>query len=234
MIQLYGNSITAGVPGISYYRYLKKNPELKNNGVGGDTVFGLKNRIASDNICKDDLYIIEIGTNDIMLPYLCALSPQWVSTVKKIEKSGRRISKSIAEFTENFRELLKELEFNKVGIVSMPCIGEDMDSTINIKVDEYNSLIKELCFNANKAYIDFNFFQKKEIGENQARKAPNYFIDKNPMYMITDIALTNIFGLSNYLSSKRKLITTVDGVHLNSSGALLLSKLVNKFISSCG
>ena len=68
-IIFFGDSLTEGVPGASYYKILKeKLPEhnLVNCGKGGDTVNSLYNRIKKMNISKKyDIAFIWIGTNDV-------------------------------------------------------------------------------------------------------------------------------------------------------------------------
>ncbi|MBB6063226.1 lysophospholipase L1-like esterase [Thermosipho japonicus] len=82
---------------MSYVKYLGK--EFLNYGKGGDTTLGLYNRLKNFlNSQAVENIIIEIGTNDILLPFLYNYSPEWQKTVKKIIASGRIPSKNIEEF----------------------------------------------------------------------------------------------------------------------------------------
>jgi lysophospholipase L1-like esterase len=230
MIQVYGDSITVGSPGISYCHYLKKEIRFEKHGLGGDTVSGLFTRINSKKINSSDFFIIEIGTNDIMLPYLRSLSQKWQITINGIERSGRVISNSLDEFLGKYNQLMQKINPNKVAIISIPCIGENTNSHLNQIVDKYNIEISNICKKYNKYYIDFNTIQKKEIQNNQSLGENEYFIKNDPSKMIMDVVLTNLLCLSDKLSKKRKLITTVDGVHLNKTGASLLAKAILPFI----
>ena len=229
MIHFYGDSITAGVPGISFCKYLKCHIDYKNHGIGGDTVTGLINRIQGIKFDTKDYYVLEIGTNDILLPYLKNKSRIWENTIKRIEKTGRIITKDKDEFTKKYAELLGIFKNLKTIIISIPCIGEDIESDVNKKVDLYNNEIIKLCVSIGGYYIDFNEWQKKEIKihslENQG------FLNNNALGMIVDIILTKNLRLANYLSTKRNLCTTIDGVHLNSNGALSLANMVEKTIT---
>jgi lysophospholipase L1-like esterase len=232
MIYIFGDSITVGSPGISYCHYLNKEIRFKKYGLGGDTISGLLTRIKKINICSNDTFIIEIGTNDIMLPYLRSKSTQWEKTINGIENSGRVVTNSLNEFLDKYDQLLKLLINNKLAAISIPCIGENINSNLNHMVDDYNMEIKQLCDKYSKYFINFNNAQKNEIQKKQKLTNENYFITNNPINMIIDVFSTKFFSLSGHISKKRNLVTTVDGVHLNKIGAMLLAKSILPFVKN--
>lgn len=77
-----GDSLTYGNVGYSYIYFLNKSKDYKyiNKGKNGDSLRGMFGRLKKivDNTKYDfDLYIIGIGTNDILLPYLRDSYPFW-------------------------------------------------------------------------------------------------------------------------------------------------------------
>ena len=70
-IIFFGDSLTEGIPGVSYYNILKeKLPQhnLGNCGKGGDTVISLLRRIKKMNISQTyDIAFLWIGTNDVLV-----------------------------------------------------------------------------------------------------------------------------------------------------------------------
>lgn len=46
--------------------------------------------------------------------------------------------------------------------------------------------------------------------------------------MIRDVMTTTYLGMSDWISQRRKLVVTVDGVHLNKEGAKGLVHLIEK------
>lgn len=224
----YGDSITKGVPGVSFVKYLSDNYQVENKGLGGDTLIGLKNRIFFNNKENNDYYIIQIGTNDLLLPFLKNRSPMWSKQVEKIVKSGRIPCQGEDQFRSEYKNLaihMKE-EAKKFKAISIPCIGEDLNSSLNEKVDKYNDIIKEVSLKHGFDYIDFNSWQKRKILKFQSES--NYFIPEQPYKMIIDSIMTSILPISNYLSLKRGLITTIDGCHLNNRGAKGLAVLIEE------
>lgn len=226
MIHLYGDSITAGVPGVPFHKYLMSARPFRVYGVGGDTVTGLLGRTRGIELNADDQYVLEIGTNDILLPHLREQSISWRKTVEGIEESGRRIAADVGDFAGKYSELLDRFDSEKTFVVSIPCIGEDTGSDLNRKVDEYNDVIKRMCAERSRVFIDFNKWQKLEIEKsNCLGKA---FISKNALGMIADVAMTKMDFISDVLSRKRNLCTTIDGVHLNSHGAEQMARMIEQ------
>ena len=223
-LRLYclGDSITAGVPGVSYCRYLTHRP-LVQDGKGGDTVFGLKQRLKAYAPDSASIFVIEIGTNDIMLPYLKTLSDDWSLGIDAMERKGLRISSDRDEFLQEYQAVLEHLAGARVLCVSIPCIGENMGSPVNARVDFYNQGIEQLCSEHNKTFIDFNRWQKSCLKDGGSA----YFIQPKRSHMLLDILLSKGLFLTSRLSRSRQLVSTLDGVHLNHYGAQNLARLIS-------
>jgi lysophospholipase L1-like esterase len=225
MYYCFGDSITEGKPGVSYVKYLGKN--FHNFGKGGDTVISLTLRLKAfmQNHYIENL-IVQVGTNDVLLPFLSSYSPSWGKTVKKIFYTGRIPSKNKNEFEKKFRDLIEFISGKNVIVINIPIIGENKNSELNKKVDEYNDIINNLCKEYSIKLVDFNSWQKSQIiYENK-----NYFISKNPFKMIMDSIFVRTPKISLLVSKRRDLSVTVDGVHLNAFSAKKLAELIKKNI----
>jgi len=230
MVFSFGDSITEGKPGISYLRYLDRK-KFKNFGLGGDTLKGLKNRLfkflASDfEFHKSDQLLIEIGANDLLLPYLNNLSSQWRKTVKNLIKRGSIPSSNLTDFRKEYVDLMKKLKNRKIDfkVVSIVCIGESIYCNLNQKVLEYNSAIKEICDVFNIEYINFHSWQMHIL--KQIENNSETLLGTNPMDTLFDTFLTTYMPFSEYISKKRGFSLSVDGVHLNKISAKKLSEMV--------
>lgn len=227
MIACFGDSITAGQPGQSYLGYLNPAKKYKNLGKGGDTLIGLSNRVDNfllNSTCCD--FTIEIGVNDILLPFLRNCSTSWKKAVDRLENQGSIPSSKIEDFMEVYERLIYKLSGKRLKVISIPCIGENLENELNQKVDEYNKAIKLLCDRNNIIFIDFNSFQK-EILKN-SKKVSDYLICRKYYTVILDALLTTYLPLSDWVSKKRNLLLTIDGVHLNKIGARGLASLIDK------
>lgn len=227
MIACFGDSITEGRPGVTYLRYLDGAEKYYNMGLSGDTLLGLSKRVdqfRNNSVC--DEFIIAIGCNDIMLPFLHDYSPKWTAVVDGLIDRGSRPLPRSADFIAEYEKLLSKLADKKVIVVSIPCIGENLKNELNARVDEYNGHLKKLCEKHGVYYVDFNGWQKEVIKSSGFES--DYFMPKDTNHVKLDVLTTTFLGLSTMISNKRKLTVTVDGVHLNKQGAKGLANLINK------
>ncbi|MBS3812160.1 MAG: SGNH/GDSL hydrolase family protein [Halanaerobiales bacterium] len=225
MIACFGDSITVGIPGFSYFRYLEGREKYRNLGVGGDTLLGLSKKVDKflvESSCKD--IIIQIGTNDILLPFLKQRSRVWEKIIYRLNLRGSIPITNVETFIEKYEILINKILGYKIKVISIPCIGENIKSKLNKKVDIYNMAIYNLCKEYNIKYIDFNKWQKELIRQSDIES--EYIISKYFIKIITDTILTTYLGFSKQISKKRKLVVTVDGVHLNKIGGKGLAKLI--------
>ncbi len=147
MVLCYGDSITKGIPGVSYLSFIDKRWKLKNYGLGGDTLMGLSNRVSLDmKSLSCDSNIIQIGTNDILLPYLLNHSERWRDRIEGLIKSRSIPCENEHQFKEEYERLINKFQkqSKKVKVINIPCIGEDLKSQLNLKVDAYNLVLKSL------------------------------------------------------------------------------------------
>lgn len=227
MIACWGDSITVGRPGESYLKYLHSRNDYHNHGCSGETLSGLSTRI--DSFISRSAYqdvIIEIGANDILLPFLRGHSTAWNHKVHNLILRGSNPLSQVDDFKREYEKLIWKLEGKNVKVISIPCIGEVINSDLNRKVDEYNDSIQELCEKYHITYIDFNKWQKKAIGVSEFRS--DYFISSSIYGIMIDSVLSTKLGLSDFISKIRRLVVTVDGVHLNKYGAQNLARLIQK------
>ena len=217
----FGDSITKGQPGVTYIKYLDKKI-YKNYGLGGDNLDGMARRIEKYINCSTcSNFVLEIGANDIFLPFLLSYSVAWR---KRIEARSTFSINDPVQFGIRYKKLLDRLYNKNITIVSIPCLGEHVHSELNNRVDEYNAVIWDMCKIKGIKYIDFNSWQKENIKE----KSKFSFISKKPNDVLWDIFITTFFDLSIGLSKKRNLDTTIDGIHLNSKSASCLAYLIEE------
>jgi hypothetical protein len=142
---IFKNSLTAGLPGVSYWRYLRGRSRLLNRGVGGDTLLGMTNRLKKmlDDPRYADVghYILEIGTNDVLLNVLNNRSPIIKKIVAIREKThGCVPCENLGSFAPDYEALL-ELLFRrgkKVGVIGLPLI-ENTAPAVNRMMERYDA-----------------------------------------------------------------------------------------------
>lgn len=220
-----GDSLTEGIPGVSYWRFLHNRKDLINKGVGGDTLLGASKRIGKmlvnsryDSINK---YIIEIGTNDVLVPTLAKHSYWWKVIVKaKGSILGCVPCDNIIMFREKYEELLLTLIHHnkKIGIIGLPII-ENSVLKINEIMEEYDLVIRTLAGKYGIDYVNLRELEKALKGENEG----SYFFGKTTLGTIIDTIFTSFLPFSNTVSKIRGLSVTIDSTHLNRKTAKRLA-----------
>ncbi|WP_459541429.1 SGNH/GDSL hydrolase family protein [Parvimonas micra] len=226
-----GDSLTYGNVGYSYIHFLNKSKDYKyiNKGKNGDSLRGMFGRLKKivDNTKYDfDLYIIGIGTNDILLPYLRDSYPFWFLLMSSRCKIKRCIEDD-ETFYQEYNELLNFLhERNKkVIIFGMPYIN--LEKFPDEKLVKRNKLIEDLAEKYDYPFIDIYKLQKEKI------QPDNYVYTWEYRFLlrIFDYIIMTLVPISkNYFAKIRGLTTTVDGVHFSYKSARILAIEIAKNI----
>jgi len=220
-IIFFGDSLTEGIPGMSYFNILKeKLPQhnLVNCGKGGDTVISLHRRIKKMNINKTyDIAFLWVGTNDILVHVskkypiikMCCMQP-W--------------AKNVDDFANRYQKLLEIITglAKKTFTVSPALIGEDENNKWNKQLGELSTEIERLSLRfENAEYID----TRKEFISMLSTKKPSEFILNSIGRDVIAAWILNDPERVKKKSKKRGLYLTLDGVHLNETGAELVANI---------
>lgn len=162
-----GDSLTYGNVGYSYFYFLYNymGYDYINKGKNGDSLRGMFVRLRKivDNPNTDsDLYVIGIGTNDILLPYLRDSSPFWFLLMSSRCKIKRCIEDA-ETFYQEYNELLNFLheKNKKVIIFGMPFIN--LENFPDEKLVKRNKMIENLAEKYNYPFIDIYKLQREKI-----------------------------------------------------------------------
>jgi len=225
-IAFFGDSLTEGFPGVSYFSLIEKKfpeSELFNYGKGGDTVISLLERIESINLpSKFDFAFLWIGVNDVFVK-ISRLYP----FLKKLRRQPW--AKNHDVFTSHYEKLLNFLAAKTDRLFTVPpvFIGEDLDNPWNKELEALNTVIKDLSlFRENCEFIDLRkMFIEKLTGQN-----PSLYVPKSFVRIIRDTLTLKTTGTVKRESLGRGLHLTLDGVHLNTAGADLAAEVFAKVI----
>jgi len=227
-IIFFGDSLTEGIPGISYLDILKeKLPKhnLVNAGKGGDTVISLYRRIKKMELKETyDIAFLWVGTNDILVH----VSKKYPIIKRCCMKSW---VKSTDDFSKRYQKILELISTNakKIFVVSPAIIGEDVDNKWNKKLGELSLEIKKISSEfKNVDYIDMH----KEFISFLSGKKPSKFILNGVFRDIIAAWLFNIPELVDKKSKRRGLYLTLDGAHLNTVGAKMVAKVFLRYIKN--
>jgi lysophospholipase L1-like esterase len=227
-IAFYGDSLTAGITGVSYIEVLRKclpDHTLINYGKGGDTVISLYRRIVAQNLLAPvDLIVLWIGVNDVFV------NVSWTyPIIKRLEQ--KPWAKTPEEFAQHYRLILDRLcpLAKQVATVPPLFVGEDIQNRWNQELDRLSGIIRELSASRqNVDYLDLRTIAISRL----ASKPISPYVGKSAARIVLDAVTLRGHRQIDRKSAERGLHFTLDGVHLNSAGAELVAEAFWKVITA--
>ena len=213
-IALIGDSLTEGRPGVSFFNILKEkfpNITFVNLGKPGESVKSLYNRLIETKLEIDyDLSFLWIGVNDV---YSKLLSVQ-----------AQPVAKDHDEFKDYYEKVLELVvgSSKKVVAVTPALVGEQIDNAPNNEIKELNVLIQSIA----SRHSNVSFINMQSVFFSHLSKVNSSdYISTKIMRIMLDTLFYKKPSKIDKISKERGLHLTLDGIHLNSTGAQLVAEL---------
>ncbi len=225
-----GDSLTFGSVGHTYLSYLGSQISAVNKGKNGDTTRGaarrLKRYLRSPRYSDISTYVVSVGTNDLLGPYLATLSPFWKLIMKPRGIYKRCIYKD-ATFASEYEKMLFALErSNKKTVL----VGLPYSEIEGIPLDRFrarSAIIQELAAKHGIPFIDLYSLQLSAV-EQPGTPYSWGFIG---VVRVLDAATMLVAPRSKaWFPKLRDLRLTVDGIHFNALSARMLGEEVSKVL----
>jgi|TARA_B110000977_G_scaffold167945_1_gene216840 lysophospholipase L1-like esterase len=233
VIACIGDSLTHGNIGECWVERLRNEyPEdtVLNEGINGDVAWQVNNRIESIVNCSPDIIILMIGSNDAMASFNKKSGERYKSNNKLPE---------IPTF-KSYKKLLPKLldrlnGTSKIAICTLPPIGENIDSAINVHIRKFNDFIELTANNKNINLIPVSKLLWDDLSKRTYHIKSDY--DPNSLPIIR-----RIYGgmVHHYIFKKpwdeiaksRGQWLLFDQIHLGERAAKILFNATKKYISS--
>jgi lysophospholipase L1-like esterase len=233
IIACIGDSLTHGNIGVCWVESLRQEfPKdiFLNEGINGDVVWQVHQRIEPILKCRPDIAIIMIGSNDAMASFN--------------KNSGERYRRNnnlpeVPTF-ENYQKLLSELidhlnTIPKIVLCTLPPIGEHQDSYINQHINKFNDCIKLTAQEKNISLLPVSDFLWDELDKRLYPLRSDYDPNTLPIFrrIYGGVMHHYVFKKSwdKVAESKGQWIL-FDQIHLGERAAKIIYKLTKNYISS--
>ncbi|MEU4314429.1 GDSL-type esterase/lipase family protein [Nocardia sp. NPDC024068] len=212
-----GASMTQGTLGADWVGALRERPEFAghrfvNAGVNGDTAADLLDRLDSDVLaCRPDTVVVLVGTNDV------------------------RGETPLDEYRDHLDAIVGRLTAAggiRVALMSLPPMGEDLDTRINHELADYNRIIAETA-----AHHDIDYLPLHERMSDLVRREGNPRSDNDFSFALAFGAATRhyLFRQSwDQAAHSNGLNIFVDNIHLSDRGGAVVIDLVSHWLASAG
>lgn len=208
-----GASMTQGTLGADWVAALRARPEHRayefvNAGINGNTTADLLKRLDTDILaCRPAAVLLLIGTNDV------------------------RDGVALERYRANLGAIIARIQARtaaRIAVMSLPPLGENLDTTINRSLAGYNAAIKEIAHRAQVQYLPVHERMADHL-RTQGGRQPYAF----------SFPLAFAIAAQHYLlgrswdeiarDSGRDLL--VDHVHLNDRGGAIVTDLASRWLS---
>jgi lysophospholipase L1-like esterase len=124
---------------------------------------------------------------------------------------------------------LKEKTSAKIGLVSLPILGEDLESLLHQRIRKYNIILKEVTIQEQVNYLPVYERQEEYLKKNQHEAGRPFTsgITSSLMLVIRHYMLKQSFDT---ISEKNGYMLVTDGIHLNSRGAAFIADEIESFL----
>lgn len=227
-----GDSITRGTTGVSYVQLLAREyPEwiIENAGIDGEPLSSIARRLRQKLETGEqyDIIVIQAGTNDVLLPIFKNRGPLFMQAYRHCIETGR-IPLSPDRFNITYRTMLELIcHYSRARIVvcTIACINENRRTAPNDERRMYNNIIRILGSQYECAVADVSLEFERELSPLPGR---DYCLNSFINTTFLDYLQCRFFNAADRLSKARRLKLTIDGVHLNTKGALLFKQEIEK------
>ncbi len=233
-ILFIGDSLVKGSVGVNWVKRLAvKNPEwsVENAGVNGETLMKIKQRLDKKlDECDYDVIFFEAGINDLLIP---AMTGKLFFNRQKylLAKRYNPLSEPNA-FEETFRRAISAIKKKTsatIILTTLSCINESLESSLNKKRCAYNHIIRDVAIETGCSLVDAGALFD---GYLRRCRTKDYLLESFFNTVFYDKFQCNVLGCSDYLSKKRSLHLTIDGLHLNTRGAKIYRNETERLIKT--
>lgn len=197
-----------------------------NQAVAGYEAYNVLMGLDSAISLEPDFVVILVGTNDVT----ATLSP----TIARLSRLTKKIPQphSAQFYRENIFEIVRTLKAKtsaQVGLVSLPILGEDLESLPNQRIRAYNALLQEIALQEEVGYLPV--YERQEAYLKKAQHGAGRTFSSGMRSSLMLLIRRYILGQSfDTISEKNGYLLVTDGMHMNSRGAALIADEIESFL----
>ncbi len=224
MVLYLGDSLTRGLVGWSYIKFMPPEPH-KNGGLDGDTAHGALRRL---RIYREmpwypqvDTVVVGIGTNDLLQPHLMSTGFMW-KVIFGWRGSWKRWADK-PEYEKVMRQIIETVlaDGKRCVLMGLPLM-QLRDYPLQ-ELEARNAIVKKLALAYSLPFADVMGAELAAVPD----AGRDYDFGKLGLSRLGDILLMGLFPRTkDGFSRRRGLELTVDGVHFNTRSARLAAETV--------
>jgi lysophospholipase L1-like esterase len=232
IVVCFGDSITHATVSFDYVGYLANDPDLQNfvfvnEGINSRLVYNLLQVVDKVVALKPQYIFVLIGTNDLK----GSLNDKEYQRYNDLWKLPQKPTKEW--FTENYKKLVSILKTQtnaKIVLISLPPLGENIDSIPFKLTIEYSNIIRDIAKKEKLDYIGLNEILTRDLIREGKRDIAPY--ETGLWFMYSAIMQHYLLGKDwDEISDARGLTYMTDDIHLNGRGGKILAAAIKEILT---
>ncbi|HXK65460.1 MAG TPA: SGNH/GDSL hydrolase family protein [Spirochaetota bacterium] len=234
IVVCFGDSLTHATVSFDYVGFLAKDPDLQNyifvnEGINSRLVYNLLQVVDTVVALKPHYVFVWIGTNDLK----GSLNDKEYQRYNDLWNLPQKPTKEW--FEQNYRQLVSILKTKtdaKIVLISLPPLGENIDSLPFKLSMEYSAIIRDIAQKEKLGYIGLNEILTRDLIREGKRDVAPY--TTGLWFMYSAIIQHYLFGRDwDTISDSRGLTYMTDNIHINGkAGRILAAAIKEKLISN--
>lgn len=227
----FGDSITRGQVSANYLELLAhrlgtENYQFINAGVNNDLTYNLLHRIEPVIHHQPDYITLLVGTNDVISSI--SLRGAIYNMLRKRLPRWPVLQWSYTNLIQILWRLKHETHA-KIGVASIPILGENLNSRAIRRVRDYNQSLREIVKREKVAYLPVFERQIEYLRSHSQYYGRSYQVS---VPLTLELALRHLIINENFdtFSARKGYILLTDGVHMNHAGASIIADEIEKFL----
>lgn len=223
-----GDSITRGQVSADYVAMLREalpDATVVNAGVNLELSSGLRSRLDAVTAEKPHVVCVLTGTNNVRY----ALDSNDAARLRRRWQLTE--SPSLASYREDLRDIARRLRetASRVAFLSLPVIGEVLDSEPVRRVAEYSDVVREVAAELQIGYLPLHERMVAFLEDHPAVPKTRF---RPGRFLVATAALQHLLLRRSFdaISRSRGLQLTTDTIHLNHRGAGMIAELVSEWV----
>jgi acyl-CoA thioesterase I len=231
VIACIGDSLTHGNIGVCWVAQLRQafpNDHFLNEGVNGDVVWQVHQRLEPILECKPDIAVVLIGSNDAM----GSIDPSAGERYKKSNKLPE--APTFEGYQKRLMSLLDRLQdVPHVALCTLPPVGEFPDSPMNQHIAHFNEFLKGAASQRNMTLLNVSHAMWNSL---QQRTYPATHDYESKISVLGRRIIGACFKHYVFKTPWDSIAKTqgqwllFDQIHLGERGAEIINHLVSNFL----
>ncbi|TCO48971.1 SGNH/GDSL hydrolase family protein [Actinocrispum wychmicini] len=224
-----GDSITRGQVSADYVGQLRtRHPAATfvNEGVNYDLAHSVRRRLGHVTAHEPDVVTVLVGTNDANST-LDSTTRRMIALMKR--PPGRPTAERYRTDLAGIVQDLRDRTDARIGLLSLPVIGEELDSEPLRRAAEYSEIVREIATAHNVAYLPLH---ERQTAYLRTRTWPPKTQYRPGMGLSSRASIQHFMLRRGFddISARRGLSLTTDTIHQNSRGAGMIADVISEWL----